>query len=465
MSTTSEQRDMQLIDGRRVQIKDLIDAGLLTPGSILRFVRPRLGKEYTAEVTEEGRLRLADGREFAAPSRAAMEAADIRAIDGWSAWSVDGVDLFSLREQLVSQGAGSSTTDGDGQERDRSGDDTFSTRQARLAALRRSAASDTPESLTVRQLLVLWEARGRGHRVVDHVLADLDNHGLITEPDFRKVSLDSLITLLAAPSAQQQDDASGPASDAEPQKDGDELDVGLTLGNLASASAGVTSVNPGDSIAKAMTLMRMNDFSQLPVMTSTREIKGSVTWKSIAKALAHSQSPSLTDALEPTSIHAYDEDLVDVLGVLYKNDFLFVRDSKREINGVVTTADVVRLYGETATPFFVIGEIDHLLRGAVSDTWTVNQVVSVCDPDGTRGIESHDDLSFGDYQRMMEGDERFASLGWPLDRATFIKRLDEVREIRNGVAHFDLDPQGETRVELLVNFLKLMRDLRSWDER
>ena len=56
-------------------------------------------------------------------------------------------------------------------------------------------------------------------------------------------------------------------------------------------------------------------------------------------------------------------------------------------------------------------------------------------------------------------------MGWPLDRVTFINRLDEVREIRNSVAHFDQDPLDKEEVDRLKNFLKVMRDLRSWDSR
>lgn len=35
-------RNMRLLDGRRVQVKDLIDAGLVEAGAELEFVRPRL---------------------------------------------------------------------------------------------------------------------------------------------------------------------------------------------------------------------------------------------------------------------------------------------------------------------------------------------------------------------------------------------------------------------------------------
>ena len=41
------------------------------------------------------------------------------------------------------------------------------------------------------------------------------------------------------------------------------------------------SVKPDDELNKAKTLMAGYDYSQIPVMTSPREVKGIITWKSI----------------------------------------------------------------------------------------------------------------------------------------------------------------------------------------
>jgi hypothetical protein len=54
--------------------------------------------------------------------------------------------------------------------------------------------------------------------------------------------------------------------------------------------------------------------------------------------------------------------------------------------------------------------------------------------------------------------KRWAKLGWPLDRATFIKRLDDLRVIRNNVMHFNPEPLPENSVERLRFILKLLRD-------
>lgn len=98
--------DHTKLDGRRVRVADLLDAGLLHANQPLVWDRPRLGERYEAEVLENGSIRLADGRTYSSPSRAAMEAAGIPSYDGWYAWRVevlDGPSLQDLRLQLVKQ--------------------------------------------------------------------------------------------------------------------------------------------------------------------------------------------------------------------------------------------------------------------------------------------------------------------------------------------------------------------------
>ncbi len=51
MSETADSpisRSAYLLDGRRVTVRDLLDAGLLEAGTTLRFKRPRKGKTHYA---------------------------------------------------------------------------------------------------------------------------------------------------------------------------------------------------------------------------------------------------------------------------------------------------------------------------------------------------------------------------------------------------------------------------------
>ena len=96
--------DHTKIDGRRVRLADLLDAGLLQPGDSLFWNRPQLGRRFEGSVTENGAIVLTNGRSFSSLSRAAVVAADIPAADGWLMWRIerlDGKSLDDLRRELA----------------------------------------------------------------------------------------------------------------------------------------------------------------------------------------------------------------------------------------------------------------------------------------------------------------------------------------------------------------------------
>ena len=90
------------IDGRRVNLRDLLVVGVLAPDAALTWERPRSGLTYRATALADGSIRLEDNRVFSSPSRAAKKAADVEAYDGWRAWRVgDGRSLADLRDELL----------------------------------------------------------------------------------------------------------------------------------------------------------------------------------------------------------------------------------------------------------------------------------------------------------------------------------------------------------------------------
>jgi CBS domain-containing protein len=420
---------------------------MLAAGAVLKFERPRIGQTHRAVVTDAGGIKLEDGQEFRSPSRAAAVAADIPAMDGWHAWVVDSSrrSLDFLRQEFLDQVAARPAGEAE---------DVPTPLRAHefLKDARSRADANDPVEISVRDLLTLWTAKSRGHRISQRIEADLANHGLITSPSFRAVTPDAAVRLVTAPLESGTSGAAlADASDAE------ELDVGLTVGNLPSALGGVASVAPTATFEEAITQMLLNDYSQLAVLSGAHTLRGAVTWKSIAQARHASPSPSFSDAIIRAHEARYNQELIDVLTTLEASDFVFVRDEKNVIAGIVTTADVVHAYGELATPFFLLGELDQTLRHVISRTFTLEEVISLCDTDGTRSIHSFDDLDMGDYQRSLENPGSWAKLGWPLDRVAFVKRLDELRSVRNDVMHFNRDPVPADSVDKLRNILRMLR--------
>jgi CBS domain-containing protein len=444
-------RDAYLLRGRRVLILDLMKASLISAGTDLVFYRPRLGATYTATVTDDGKLRLPDGRAFASPSRAASAAAG-GSLDGWHAWQVapDGEFLDVLRQRLLDQVAGREMAQlgSDNESRDAQSHHEF-LRRARL-----QASAGTPVVVRVRELLAQWGAASRTPAASEQLAADLENHGLTTEPNFLKTGIDSEVSIV-----ERQIEESDPQPDPQTANEASSAngDVGLTLGNIPSANLGVEAITPQASYEEAITRMLLNDYSQLAVMTGPRAVPRAVTWQSIARERHANPTGSLSGAIVEASTRPFDTELIDVLPLLESDDFVFVKDSTNLITGIVTTADVVRAYGELATPFFLIGELDRLLRQIISDNFTMAEVGATCDETGERDLQSYDDLTMGDYERLLQSAAHWQSLGWPLDRVTFSARLSELRAVRNDLVHFNPDPIPDQTVSRIRQMLQVLR--------
>ena len=445
-----ERRSMYLLGGRRVQVRDLIEAGLLSPGTKLRFQRRRMRVTYHAEVTGTGWVRLLpDGQEFPTPSRAAVVAAGMRAVDGWLVWTVvdSGRPLDVLRQELLDR-AVATAAPGPGVE-------TLDPRvHERLREARKRAEDRHPEEFSVRELLGLWGAKDRGD-LISRIEADLANHGLVSSPSFRKVTLDSLVRLVV-PSSGSDDATSRPGgtSAAEADEGADDDPIGLTVGNLQSALGGLCSVAPNASFDEAVTNMLLNDYSQLAVLNGPRNLRGAITWRSIAHARHADPEARLSAAIDPDVVAVrYDKELIDVLPDVQRTGFVFVRNQENVVAGIVTTADVVQQYGQMAMPFFQVGEVDRSLRRVIARNLSLDQVTGLCG----HPVRSFDTMTMGDYQKVLGDPGVWAALGWPLHRSAFIERLDEIRRIRNQIMHFNPDFEPDGTIDKLRKLNALLR--------
>lgn len=479
-------RRQHLLDGRRVRIADLLSGGLLTTGAYLRYKpRQRGASITTATITEEGAIVLLDGRVFKSPSAAATAVAGYP-LDGWHAWLTEEEDatLDDLRQALLDAALddlgreaketaaflheldGSSSSGGTEEAPSAEEDETSRKirRLAELREIRRSAEESVARKMTVRDLIALWGARGRDSSLIAVIEADLSNHGLITVPDFRAVTLEDEVELRLAASGSGPIAVDAPGEETPIAEDGKVLtrsvrrERGLTIGNLLSANRVVESVSPNASFEQAITKMLIFDYSQLAVMSSERNLSGAVTWRSIARVRHQNPNAPFSSAIVRATEVSYNEDLVDVLPRLATDEFVFVRGPKRTISGIVTASDVVQSYGEMTSPFFTIGEIDQTLRWILEASVGLARVVSLCDSDGRRGIEDFSNLTMGDYQRVLENPESWTALGWPLDRKVFSERLKEICKIRNNITHFNGDPLPNDTLGMLKNFLSLLRE-------
>ncbi|MGC9670608.1 CBS domain-containing protein [Planosporangium sp. 12N6] len=343
---------------------------------------------------------------------------------------------------------------------DENGGDTFATRDE-LLDLAAGGALPEPPKLTIRELLDMWGAGRRTDRVVAEIEADLADRGLTTQPPFTEGWIHNRVQIVPVggePEPTGMDDTTaGPEDSREPDPEPELPPVSLRIGDLQSAASGVTGVRVGDSLDAAITLMLMNNFSQLVVFDDNDVLVGAVSWESMGKARLASPDLGLAEATDPRArVVRYDEDLLGQIDEIYRNGYVFVRGADHKITGIVTAADLTQQFGSMSRPFALIEEVERRLRRRVDETFPVEVLRAASKKSG---ISSAADLTLGNYEYVLKDQTDFNRLKWPLDRVLFLSRLSEVRKIRNELMHFSPDPPANTQLDAIEGFLTMLRSV------
>jgi hypothetical protein len=119
-------------------------------------------------------------------------------------------------------------------------------------------------------------------------------------------------------------------------------------------------------------------------------------------------------------------------------------------------------FQQLGEPFLLLGEIENHVRSFLAGKFSREELATLRDPgDASRPIEDISDLGFGDYLRLLQEPSRWERIRLGLDRKCFIKELDEVRQIRNDVMHFDPDGIGDNDLAALRKFVLFLQRVRT----
>jgi len=327
-------------------------------------------------------------------------------------------------------------------------------------------------SVKVRRFLSWFEAERRGYKIVRSIRRSLKRVKLTTIPDFEGAFIDSRISFVTEDdaSANEQPKDSGPdalvtveATTMESTQPMIPVDPTYRVGRLESANKTVISVKPDDPIERAATLMLNHDFSQLPVMTNEREVKGIISWRAIGKrSVLGTLGKTVKEVMEAHQEISAEVSLFSAIELIVRHDCVLVRDSTRRISGIVTTHDLSEQFGSLGEPFLLLGEIENHIR-AILGSLSKSELSSGLDPaDGSREIEDAADLTFGEYLRLLTNPKMWAKLSLKVDQKTFTQHLDETRQIRNEVMHFDpegIGPEDMKKLRAMAAFLRQLHSL------
>jgi CBS domain-containing protein len=339
-------------------------------------------------------------------------------------------------------------------------------------ALRSGEESPLP---TVREFLGWFGVMRRGQWIVRDIRGFLRDTGLVTKPDFESAYIDSQIMLTLVPASAPvvgadagdvvalADDAVAPMSEASAPVSIGIADPTYRLSKLAAANRVPVSIKPEQSVVEAVTLMLSNDFSQLPVMSGERSLKGIVSWLSIGSRWALGREGQevrefMDDAVEVSS----DRSIFSALPTIVEQGYVLVRDSTSRISGIITTADLSLQFQQLAEPFLLLGEIENQVRRLMDGKFTKEDLAHAKDPSDTiRVVDNVSDLTFGEYVRLLQEPSRWSKLKLAIERSIFVKELEAVRVIRNDVMHFDPDPLPEADLLMLRRFSKFLQSLQN----
>ncbi|MGH9510805.1 MAG: CBS domain-containing protein [Terriglobales bacterium] len=333
----------------------------------------------------------------------------------------------------------------------------------------------TERSETVRTLLSWFDAERRGYWKAQEIRKALKKVRLKTEPDFEDAWIDAKIKFLAKlkkekasivgqqeadPTAEKNIEECAPESPVL-AKDSSGIHSRIKIGVLAAANTPPVCISPDAEVSEAITLMLQHDFSQLPVRTTERDVKGIITWKSLGSRLALGrQCKKIRECMEPATEILSDASLFEAIQQIVEHECVLVRDATRKLTGIVTTEDLSRQFAQLGEPFLLLGQIENHVRDLIANKFTKAELATARDPgDSGREIEDVSDLTFGEYTRLLENPKRWETFSIQIDRKTFTDQLKKVGEIRNDVMHFHPDGVDPEALETLRNFARFLNDL------
>lgn len=314
-----------------------------------------------------------------------------------------------------------------------------------------------PRKVPTRQITELYGVSRRGWRVIETVNSWLVEYELIIEPNFESANFYGFVEISPQPTISAKSELKKPKySDAIPRLG---IIKSSDLNNSEQSGLELITVSKEDSLDQAISLMILNNYSQLPILSSKRDAFGIISWKTIGKALALGKKClSVSDCYESVEVLNFDEPLFKAVKIILEREVVLVRNFKKEISGIVTSTDIGEQFLILSEPFLLIEQIENFIRIILNEKLTYDDIKKVLDLEKYEKEINHiSDLTFGHYVRIFENEDLFKKINIKVNRVMVQKMLVEVNKIRNEVMHFN--PEAMEASDLLIlrrtqNFLQ-----------
>lgn len=314
-----------------------------------------------------------------------------------------------------------------------------------------------PKKVPTRNINEFYGVSRRGFRVIERVNSWLEKYELIMEPNFSSANIYGHVEIKPIPTITLNSELKKPKYlDAIPR-------IGIIkssdLNNSEDGESKLIYVRKEALIPEVISLMLLHNFSQIPILSSKKDVYGLVSWKSIGRALALGKSCiTASDCYESVETINHDEPLFKVVKIVLEKEVVLVRDFKNEISGIVTATDVGEQFLILSEPFLLIEQIENFIRIILKDKLTFDDINKVLDLSKIeKEIKHLSDFTFGHYVRIFRNEELFKKIELKVDRVMLHEMLENTNKIRNEVMHFS--PEAMDKNDLIIlrttqNFLQ-----------
>ncbi len=321
--------------------------------------------------------------------------------------------------------------------------------------------------VTIRTFLSWFDVQRRTRLNVEYIDGELDKANVKTVPNYRETWVDNSITFefMKASEVESRNSAAKTSSDhgEERLEHGAADDPSFKIGKILTEDNAPVSVKPNASLDEATTIMLTQNFSQVPVMTNERDVKGVVSWASIGtRTAAKITGADVQSFMDEAHEIAASATFFEAIGVIRESGYVLVRGPDRRIIGIVTATDVAHQFEAISTPFLLLAEIENHLRSLIAKKLIRPDIMRACSPEHLpEKFSAISELTFGNLVKILEHTDNWEKLDLRLDRPVFCKELWAVNRIRNDVMHFDPDPLSDQDIAKLRNVSRLFDSLRS----
>lgn len=329
----------------------------------------------------------------------------------------------------------------------------------------------TAEPTTIRDFLWWFSAQRRTSHNVAYIDEQLKKGGVRTVPGYLNRWVDTPISFeLVSEHPEQSEHANlevlTGGDDATDRvvtpNDASIDDPSFRIGNIESARRPPISVRPTASLQEAITLMLARNYSQLPVMTSDREVKGVISWASIgARRAANIEGATVAEHMTTHQVLDISASLFACIRIIAEYDYVLVRGPENKISGIVTANDIALQFEKISTPFLLLSEIESRLRALISKRLSNADIKQACKEEFLpKSFSKVHELTFGNCVKVLEHPENWDKLKLGMDRKTFCRELEDINDIRNNVMHFSPDPITSEVISRLKDASKMFETLQ-----